>query len=252
MTRIAGLPNEMVTEHLPVLTPFRAGADKEMLHIGYLQTTVCFSRRLWPQCSVCYPPSRQRPPARDASGPGPGGLPLRFSGARQGKSGHPTAGCPTSLLPGYQAGDTALPTVPITANVKDFGAQGDGTTDDTAAFHRALAATSQGALYIPPGRYRLTAPLEISEPHLVVRGAGEGHTVLEMAPPGPAGSPGRPHRARPGPGGPLTAIVQPAERGDRQLVLSSTAGLAAGQMFRLRLYDPPDNSLGCPGRRGGL
>jgi len=42
--------------------------------------------------------------------------------------------------------------------VKDFGARGDGVTDDTAAFGRAFAAVSAyggGVVYVPPGRYRV-------------------------------------------------------------------------------------------------
>jgi hypothetical protein len=42
------------------------------------------------------------------------------------------------------------------ANVRAFGATGDGTTDDTAAFTRALASLSEGGvLVVPPGTYRV-------------------------------------------------------------------------------------------------
>lgn len=44
-----------------------------------------------------------------------------------------------------------------TINVRDFGAKGDGVTDDTKAFIRALREFEQrgGSLYIPKGSYRL-------------------------------------------------------------------------------------------------
>lgn len=46
------------------------------------------------------------------------------------------------------------------ANVKAFGAVGDGKTQDTAAFEAAVAAVAQqpggGTLYAPPGTYLLT------------------------------------------------------------------------------------------------
>jgi hypothetical protein len=43
--------------------------------------------------------------------------------------------------------------------VKDFGAKGDGVTDDTAAFGKAFGAVSAyggGVVYVPPGRYRVS------------------------------------------------------------------------------------------------
>lgn len=47
-----------------------------------------------------------------------------------------------------------------TVSLKDFGAVGDGVTDDTAAINSFLAATGNNlAGYIPSGTYRFTAPL---------------------------------------------------------------------------------------------
>ncbi|MCA8933865.1 MAG: hypothetical protein KDA49_15425, partial [Rhodospirillaceae bacterium] len=46
-------------------------------------------------------------------------------------------------------------------SVKDFGAVGDGTTDDTPAFLAALAGAA--AVEVPTGRYRLTATLTLTE-----------------------------------------------------------------------------------------
>lgn len=47
-----------------------------------------------------------------------------------------------------------------TVNVKDFGAVGDGTTNDAAAITAAITAmTNYSTLYFPPGKYRFTSAL---------------------------------------------------------------------------------------------
>jgi len=51
-------------------------------------------------------------------------------------------------------------------NVRDFGARGDGNSDDTAAFQRALnEAKTKGGLtvYAPPGNYRFLGSLKFPE-----------------------------------------------------------------------------------------
>ena len=53
-----------------------------------------------------------------------------------------------------------------TINVKDFGAAGDGVTDDTAALQLAFDSTADqgGNLYIPEGDYKITGQLTIADP----------------------------------------------------------------------------------------
>jgi len=41
-------------------------------------------------------------------------------------------------------------------SVKDFGAVGDGVTDDTAAFNAAWAASNPQAVYVPAASYAIT------------------------------------------------------------------------------------------------
>ena len=63
-------------------------------------------------------------------------------------------------------------------SVKDFGAVGDGTTNDTTALQAAIAycesATQYGgrALYIPGGRYLITGALTLSKEFITIFGDG--------------------------------------------------------------------------------
>jgi hypothetical protein len=55
-------------------------------------------------------------------------------------------------------------------NVVSFGARGDGSTDNTAAFQRALETvhkTGGGTVYAPPGRYLFRGTLEVPEGDLL-------------------------------------------------------------------------------------
>jgi len=59
-------------------------------------------------------------------------------------------------------------------SVKDFGAVGDGTTDDTAAIQAALdaivATGKRGTLWFPAGTYKLTASLTVDISRVSIRG----------------------------------------------------------------------------------
>ena len=46
-------------------------------------------------------------------------------------------------------------------NVKDFGARGDGQTDDTAAIQSAIDRSRDGHVDFPRGDYRITRTIEI-------------------------------------------------------------------------------------------
>tara|TARA_R110001606_G_scaffold297277_5_gene445094 strand:- start:1356 stop:4745 length:3390 start_codon:yes stop_codon:yes gene_type:complete len=73
-------------------------------------------------------------------------------------------------------------------NAKDYGATGDGTTDDFDALQAALnAVPNGGTLFIPPGRYRLakTGGGGLRIPALTrgisIRGAGKGSTTFVVS-----------------------------------------------------------------------
>lgn len=62
-------------------------------------------------------------------------------------------------------------------NVKEYGAKGDGTTDDYAviqAIINAMDATYGGILFFPPGLYLLTSPLALSDSHENIAIIGSG------------------------------------------------------------------------------
>jgi hypothetical protein len=63
-------------------------------------------------------------------------------------------------------------------NVKDYGAVGNGTTDDTAALTAAIAASSGKRIYLPPGTY-VTSGLTLG-PNRSLVGAGVGLTTLKL------------------------------------------------------------------------
>ena len=75
-------------------------------------------------------------------------------------------------------------------SVKDFGALGDGSTNDTSAIQRALDELycdtdkdderARRMLYFPGGDYRINASLKIP-PFAHIRGAGAGKTVIYQA-----------------------------------------------------------------------
>lgn len=104
-------------------------------------------------------------------------------------------------------GFTGLPAYNV-RSVLEFGAGGDGATNDYQAFQNALASfgPSGGQLLIPPGTYlidlriedptgsgRIVNRLPLTIPRFVhVKGAGIGHTVLEFrfaSPPPPPDEP---------------------------------------------------------------
>jgi hypothetical protein len=194
-----------------------------------------------------------------------------------GKSGelwNPYSRLPDFSFAGYHAGSVPVPDVPVTASVRDFGAKGDGESDDSESFLQAIAEVRRGAILIPAGRYKITRVLRIKKSHLVLRGEGPEKTILffprplaDIAP--PSGIP----NVKQGEwsfwswsGGviwvegddktqdvagdreqnaafKLADVTMPAKRGDYELCLSDVGSIEAGQMVRLVQYDDAGQSL---------
>ncbi|MEI6559987.1 MAG: glycosyl hydrolase family 28-related protein [Rhodospirillaceae bacterium] len=71
-------------------------------------------------------------------------------------------------------------------SARDFGAAGDGVTDDTLAIQAAL--TSHAAVYLPPGSYRITSTLTLgfgktlagAGQSSIIRGTGTGFDLIQL------------------------------------------------------------------------
>lgn len=62
-------------------------------------------------------------------------------------------------------------------NVKDFGARGDGETDDAAAIQAAFDARGWGRVYFPAGAYVVGSTLRLRHP-LWIQGEATRHTLI--------------------------------------------------------------------------
>ena len=75
-------------------------------------------------------------------------------------------GCPAELHAQTSIADVS---------VEDYGAKGDGVTDDTAAFQSAIAAAqtlNQNGVYVPMGNYVIKAALTLNHLELLGKLAG--------------------------------------------------------------------------------
>lgn len=172
----------------------------------------------------------------------------------------------TSRLPdfsfaGYHRSEQQPPVVEQVANVKDFGAVGDGEIDDTQAFLDALAKVEKGAIFIPEGRYKVTQILTMNKSGVVLRGAGPSKSVIycptsltDIKPNWGATTNGKATSNYSWSGGMLVVrgsfqskelakVTAAAKRGDRFLRVSSTEPFEVGQIVELRLVDDEVKSL---------
>lgn len=174
-----------------------------------------------------------------------------------GERWRPDGRLPDFSHAGYREGRESIPTLPVTASVKDFGAKGDGTSDDSQAFLHAVQATPTGALFIPAGRYLLRQRIQIKRSGLVLRGEGASRTTLYFAASltsaigdGAAFAPGGSWSWSGGllsfegqlQGEKITEVIQAAPRGARLLIVADSTKLKAGQEVRLVMTDT-DGSL---------
>jgi hypothetical protein len=80
----------------------------------------------------------------------------------------------TTIFNTWQSTDRAVKTGALGYNVKDYGAIGDNSADDTTAFTNAITAAvaAKMPLFIPGGHYKISGQLAIPS-GLIMRGAGQ-------------------------------------------------------------------------------
>lgn len=68
-------------------------------------------------------------------------------------------------------------------NVKQYGAAGNGTTDDTTAINAAITAANAtgGVVFLPPGTYKISSPLNLSTANVSLKGAGASSIIQPSA-----------------------------------------------------------------------
>jgi len=89
---------------------------------------------------------------------------------------------------GGSAAGRPLPDVPGVANVRDFGAKGDGKTDDTAAIQKAISENrSRGGriVYLPAGTYLVSDKLSYGDnleqaKFLTIQGQGRDQSIIRL------------------------------------------------------------------------
>lgn len=145
-------------------------------------------------------------------------------------------------------------------NIKtEFGAKGDGQTDDSDSFIAAVKlAPIESVVYIPPGTYHLSKQINITRSDIILRGAGFDRTILYFNQslsdmhgtqnmkvpsmwsfgPGVINVLGDPERNIDDMPGVMTNlyiadVVQPAVRGSRRVTVSSTDGFVPGHWITI-------------------
>lgn len=101
-------------------------------------------------------------------------------------------------------------------NIKDYGAKGDGVTDDTEALRRALQDQNR-FVYLPPGVYLVRDSVEWGKPQKrrFLQGAGQDQTIIRLQ----DGAPGFDNPKQPKP------------------MITTFEGKQTGQAFRNAIYD---------------
>ena len=223
-------------------------------------------------------PTRGKGAAFSPSGPANNRLAIRLAGkprtnksvgkthsdlwGKDGEKWSPESRLPDFSFAGYHCGEDPLPNEKVTTDVLRFGAKGDGRTDSTQAFREAIDETEKGVILIPAGRYIISDIIWITKPGIVLRGAGQGKTIIvcpktleDVRPNMGANSGGKPTSGYSWSGGFLWAkgsikqnkiasISEDCKRGSRELKIEKTTKtLRKGQRITIEMKDDAQKTL---------
>lgn len=182
---------------------------------------------------------------------------------QRGEKHNPAGVLPDFSFAGYERGEKAIPERAAEVSVKSFSAVGDGRTDDTAAFKRAIEEAAGKVIGIPAGRYVLSDVLEIGSANTVLKGAGADKTALvfvkslqAVRPTSAETGDGKPTIAWSWSGGlvwfkgrnpvgrALAEIEAPgAKRGETTVPVADTSKLTVGQEVAIVIKDDSEGTL---------
>jgi len=175
----------------------------------------------------------------------------------------PTSPLPDFSFAGYRMGSTDPVAPSERISVKDHGATGDGTTDDTEAILSAVAAAPGKTIYFPAGRYIVTKFIPLTASGTVLQGESKDLTTLVMPLPmntiqprvynnptsslatslyswsgGMIAMTGRGYV-----GEMVTTVTAAAKRGDTILSVADASGIKLGSRLVLEQTDTPARTL---------
>jgi hypothetical protein len=124
-------------------------------------------------------------------------------------------------------------------NVRQLGAKGNGTTDDTAAIAAVISQAPAGSVvYVPAGTYRLTQPLYLKS-NMILRGDGAALTSLVFEGAGTAARCIGILRWDSNQPTTYVAVTDGMNFGSTTVTVSSVSGLQAGSIVELEEDNDP-------------
>jgi hypothetical protein len=140
--------------------------------------------------------------------------------------------------PGIPGG---IPYYPVGVNLEDYGAVGDGITDDTEALKDAISACEEStAVFIPAGTYLITDRIDIRK-SIVLRGAGPDQTFLKFE---KLEGAGEYHRTNIWIGtstqDSTANVLDNCNKGSNEITVDDVSGFSVGDLVEIRQDNDPE------------